>query len=79
MCMPHFHFYILSHISRTISHLPLCLPPPTRCDGTVAIFDVKSRQASPSMESDASTGRHTDPVWKVRVGGFTLCNAGNAP
>ena len=38
-------------------------------DGTVAIFDVKSRHGSPAMESDAATGRHTDPVWKVRAGG----------
>ncbi|GAX75644.1 hypothetical protein CEUSTIGMA_g3088.t1 [Chlamydomonas eustigma] len=35
-------------------------------DGTVAIYDIKARQGIPAMESDAATGRHTDPVWKVR-------------
>jgi len=35
-------------------------------DGTIAIFDVKSKQGLPSMQSDVSTGRHSDPVWKVR-------------
>lgn len=36
-------------------------------DGTVAIYDVKSQQVTPSMESDAHSGRHSDPVWKVRA------------
>jgi WD40 repeat protein len=37
-------------------------------DGTVAMYDVKTKQGSPSMMSDATTGRHADPVWKVRGG-----------
>ncbi|KAG2453598.1 hypothetical protein HYH02_001816 [Chlamydomonas schloesseri] len=35
-------------------------------DGTVAIYDIKSRQGSPSMESDVHSGKHSDPVWKVK-------------
>eukprot|EP00798_Chlamydomonas_sp_ICE-L_P023736 gene23736-9292_t len=35
-------------------------------DGAVCIYDVKSKTGSPTMESDASTGRHSDPVWKVK-------------
>ncbi|GIL70976.1 hypothetical protein Vretimale_4066 [Volvox reticuliferus] len=35
-------------------------------DGTVAIYDVKSRQGTPSMESDVHSGKHSDPVWKVK-------------
>lgn len=35
-------------------------------DGTVAIHDIKARQSSPAMESDVHSGKHADPVWKVR-------------
>jgi hypothetical protein len=34
-------------------------------DGTVSIYDTKSRQGTPSMESDVHSGKHSDPVWKV--------------
>ncbi|KAF5827261.1 WD40-repeat-containing domain protein [Dunaliella salina] len=34
--------------------------------GAVAVYDVKQRQGTPSMESDAATGKHSDPVWKVK-------------
>ncbi|KAG1657267.1 hypothetical protein FOA52_010838, partial [Chlamydomonas sp. UWO 241] len=35
-------------------------------NGAVAIYDIQSRTGLPSMEADAATGRHGDPVWKVR-------------
>jgi len=35
-------------------------------DGTVAVYDAKARSGTPAMEADAHTGRHSDPVWKVR-------------
>eukprot|EP00967_Tisochrysis_lutea_P029277 scaffold34203_cov18-Tisochrysis_lutea.AAC.1 len=35
--------------------------------GAVAVYDVKQRQGTPSMESDAASGKHSDPVWKVRL------------
>ncbi|KAG2499039.1 hypothetical protein HYH03_003224 [Edaphochlamys debaryana] len=35
-------------------------------DGTVSIYDIKSRQGTPSMESDVHSGKHSDPVWKVK-------------
>lgn len=34
-------------------------------DGTVAMFDVKTKNPEPSMVSTAATGKHSDPVWKV--------------
>jgi WD40 repeat protein len=34
-------------------------------DGNVAIYDVRSRQPRPVMESVAGAGKHNDPVWKV--------------
>lgn len=34
-------------------------------DGTVAIYDIKSKQGTPSVESDVHSGKHSDPVWKV--------------
>lgn len=34
--------------------------------GAIAIYDVRARQATPCMESTAETGKHSDPVWKVR-------------
>eukprot|EP00879_Flechtneria_rotunda_P011374 GHRR01011880.1.p1 GENE.GHRR01011880.1~~GHRR01011880.1.p1 ORF type:complete len:526 (+),score=206.29 GHRR01011880.1:689-2266(+) len=35
-------------------------------DGTIAVYDVCSRRPTPLMASTAETGRHSDPVWKVR-------------
>jgi hypothetical protein len=34
-------------------------------DGTIAVYDVRSRQATPMLASTAETGKHADPVWKV--------------
>jgi WD40 repeat protein len=36
-------------------------------DGTIAVYDVRSRQPTPLMASTADTGKHADPVWKVRT------------
>lgn len=35
-------------------------------DGTIAMYDVRSRQEAPVLASTAETGKHADPVWKVR-------------
>eukprot|EP00775_Hariotina_reticulata_P012390 gene12390-12525_t len=35
-------------------------------DGTIAVYDVRSRQLLPLMSSTAQTGKHLGPVWKVR-------------
>jgi len=35
-------------------------------DGTVAIYDVMTRQQNAAMESTHSSGKHSDPVWKMR-------------
>ncbi|WIA16426.1 hypothetical protein OEZ85_013115 [Tetradesmus obliquus] len=35
-------------------------------DGTIAVYDVRLRQPTPLMASTADTGKHADPVWKVR-------------
>lgn len=34
-------------------------------DGTIAVYDVRSRQEAPVLASTAETGKHADPVWKV--------------
>ena len=34
-------------------------------DGTLCVYDVKSKSPQPAVASDASTGKHTDPVWQV--------------
>jgi WD40 repeat protein len=34
-------------------------------DGTIAVYDVRSRQDTPVLVSTADTGKHADPVWKV--------------
>lgn len=34
-------------------------------DGTIAVYDVRSRQPTPVLASTAETGKHADPVWKV--------------
>lgn len=36
-------------------------------DGTIALYDVRSRQATPVLASTAESGKHGDPVWKVRL------------
>lgn len=36
-------------------------------DGTVAMFDVKNKNPAPTVVSTAATGKHSDPVWKVRM------------
>ncbi|KAK9829743.1 hypothetical protein WJX72_007628 [[Myrmecia] bisecta] len=35
-------------------------------DGTLAVYDVKSRQGVPAMASSAGAGKHSDPVWKLK-------------
>jgi len=35
-------------------------------DGTVAIYDVRSKSSKPVLESGFSSGKHADPVWKVQ-------------
>lgn len=35
-------------------------------DGTVAVFDVRSRRTTPAHASTAANGKHADPVWQVR-------------
>lgn len=35
-------------------------------NGAINIHDVRSRQGTPSMESDVHSGKHSDPVWQVR-------------
>lgn len=40
--------------------------------GAVAVYDVRQKAGTPSMESDAATGKHSDPVWKVRVDGWVV-------
>eukprot|EP00878_Enallax_costatus_P041950 GHUV01048885.1.p1 GENE.GHUV01048885.1~~GHUV01048885.1.p1 ORF type:complete len:414 (+),score=115.24 GHUV01048885.1:1124-2365(+) len=40
-------------------------------DGTIAIYDVRSRSDTPLMASTADTGKHSDPVWKVGQFGCT--------
>lgn len=34
-------------------------------DGTVMVFDVRSKTNRPLFQSTAKTGKHTDPVWEV--------------
>ena len=35
-------------------------------NGTVAIYDVRSRSKSPVLESTYQSGKHSDPVWKLQ-------------
>ena len=35
-------------------------------DGNVAVYDIKSRSSEPIITSEGSTGKHLDPVWKVK-------------
>lgn len=36
-------------------------------DGNVAIYNLKKATSQPSYKSSAKSGKHTDPVWQVRV------------
>ena len=35
-------------------------------DGTVLVFDVRSKQKKPIYQSTVRTNKHTDPVWQVK-------------
>lgn len=35
-------------------------------DGSISIYDVRDKDATPVMQADHDTGQHTDPVWKVK-------------
>lgn len=57
------------------SPLPPSSPPPALqhssvlCvglyDGTVCVYDVRSKAMAPIYQSTVKTGKHTDPVWEV--------------
>ena len=34
-------------------------------DGTVCVYDVRSKSMAPIYQSTVKTGKHTDPVWEV--------------
>ena len=34
-------------------------------DGTVSVYDVRSKKQAPIFHSTVKTGKHTDPVWEV--------------
>lgn len=36
-------------------------------DGTVMVFDVRHKANRPIYSSSIKTGKHTDPVWQVRI------------
>lgn len=36
-------------------------------DGNVAIYNLKKATSQPSYKSSAKSGKHTEPVWQVRV------------
>lgn len=36
-------------------------------DGSVAVYNLKKKGQEPVYMSTAKTGKHTDPVWQVRV------------
>lgn len=36
-------------------------------DGCVAVYNLKEEGLEPAYKSTAKTGKHTDPVWQVRV------------
>lgn len=36
-------------------------------DGCVAVYNLKEGGLEPAYKSTAKTGKHTDPVWQVRV------------
>lgn len=37
-------------------------------DGCVAVYNLKQKGLEPVYKSTAKTGKHTDPVWQVRLG-----------
>ena len=37
-------------------------------DGCVAVYNLQEEGLEPVYKSTAKTGKHTDPVWQVRVG-----------
>lgn len=41
-------------------------------DGCVAVYSLKEEEQEPVYKSTAKTGKHTDPVWQVRVDGMTV-------
>lgn len=36
-------------------------------DGSVAIYDLKEGSNNPLYRATAKSGKHTDPVWQVRL------------
>ena len=34
-------------------------------DGTVCVYDVRSKSMAPIYQSTVKSGKHTDPVWQV--------------
>lgn len=36
-------------------------------DGSVAVFNVAEKTQAPKYVSSAKNGKHTDPVWQVRI------------
>lgn len=36
-------------------------------DGNVAIYNLKKATSQPSYKSNAKSGKHTEPVWQVRL------------
>lgn len=36
-------------------------------DGNVAIYNLKKPASQPSYKSSAKSGKHTEPVWQVRL------------
>lgn len=36
-------------------------------DGCVAVYNLKEEGLEPMYKSTAKTGKHTDPVWQVRI------------
>ena len=35
--------------------------------GSVAVYSVNEKSGKPMYQSTAKTGKHTDPVWQVRL------------
>lgn len=55
-------------------------------DGCVAVYNLKEEGLEPAYKSTAKTGKHTDPVWQVRVrdkadvmGAHSVCPASATP
>lgn len=45
-------------------------------DGSVSVFDIRTRQNKPLYTSTAITGKHTDPVWQVQMN-CPCCHVGH--